>query len=108
MCRCRRVFDFAKQAALSLLAIALLAGAVLTRGIDPRDDPRPQFARMSFDARRERIERSRFGEALEHPLVEQAEVELVAQRMKRRDAPLIRAHFQQRLDRAFTDVLDRG
>ena len=63
---------------------------------------------MPGDAGRERIERAGLDQALEHALVEQPQVEILAERVQRRDASLLRAHLEQRLDRALADVLDRG
>ena len=72
--------------------------AATSRGLTSR--------RMSGDAAGQRVERAGFGQALEHALVEQAEIEILAERLQRRDRALRAADGQQRLDRALADVLD--
>ncbi len=53
----------------------------------------------------ERIERAGLDQAFEHPLVHQAKIGLLAERVQRVDAAELLAHGENRLDGAFADVL---
>ena len=54
----------------------------------------------------ERVERAGLHQALQHALVDQPQIELIAQHVQRRDRPLRRAHAEDRRDRALAHVLD--
>ena len=102
------VVSAAKQLRLPFVPIALKAGPVLARDVDGRHQPRSHFARMARDAAGQGIERAGLRQALEDALVEEPQVEILAQRLERRDRALRLSHGEQRLNRAFADVLDRG
>src|SRR5262249_50413571 len=104
------VEERAKQLRLPFVAIALQARAVLARRIDCRHQARAERRRRQRLVRRaagERIAGARFDQALEHTLVEEPQVEILAQRVQRRDRPLLLPDGEQRFDGAFADVLDR-
>ena len=55
-----------------------------------------------------RVERAGLDQALEHPLVHQAQVDVFAERVQRIDPSELLADGQNRQDRPFADVLDRA
>src|SRR6185436_16151496 len=100
-----------EQPSLAALAIVLEPRAVLAGGVNHSDQPGPQLARRQLfvlGPARKRIERAALDEALEDALVHQPQVEIFAQRMDRAEPSLLGPYLQQRLNRAFTDILDRG
>ena len=84
-------------------AIALQPRAVLAGRVDRREQPRPQRRRRqrlrSGVPSDERVERAGLDEALEHALVDEPQIEILAERVQRRDAALLLPHLEQRLDR---------
>ena len=81
--------------------------AVLARRVDRRHQPRPQRRRRQRRrapvSARERIERAGLDQALEHALVDQPQIEILAERVQRRDPALLlrgpRAATRSRLRR---------
>ncbi len=90
----------AEQERLTAFAILLTPAAMLDRAIDRREQPRAaQRARLCHPlrvVRIERIERARLRQALEHALVDQAQVDLLAHAIERLDLLLRRAHAEHR------------
>ena len=81
-----------RTAALPFVAIALRARAVLAGRVDGGQEPRPQLQRrqaLVLGARRERVERAGLDQALEHALVDQPQIEILAQRVERRMRPCV-------------------
>ena len=80
-----------RTAGTALIAVALVAAAVLERPVDGGEQPRARAARLASAAARERVERARLDQALEHPLVHQPQIDVLAQREERSIAASSRA-----------------
>ena len=89
----------AEELRLPFTEIALVSCTVFTRGVDRGDQPRThcrgrQLAESGVCSSK-RIESACLRQALEHPLVEEPQVELLAQCVQGRNAPMLSAHLQQ-------------
>ena len=96
-----------EQRHLPPIPVTLRAVAVVDRATDRREQHSPHFRRgPACLRRRQRIERPRLDQALEHPPVDEPEIGLFAQPVERRDAAIHLAHLDNGFDGRFTDVLD--
>ena len=81
----------AEQLRLPLVPVALTPRAVLAGRVDRGEEPRPErraTAAARGVGRASESNAPAFDEALEHALVDQAQIEILAERVQRRDAPV--------------------
>jgi hypothetical protein len=96
----------AEEIRLAELAIALGAVAVLDRAVDGAEQL--GASRGQADAGRdETVARARLHQRFEHLLVDDAEIELFAELMDRRDRAGPFADLDDRVNRAFAEAFDR-
>src|SRR5207237_1053651 len=103
--RAARVVVAAEQVVLTQIVVALFARTVLARRIDGCKQSSAARSQM-ISIHQQRIARTRLDKRLEHPLVRQAQIEDLAQRVQRRDASAqLRAREEDRIDRSLAESL---
>ena len=85
---------------MPLVAVALVPAAVLDAPVDGGEEPGARADGGARCRRRERVERAGLDQAFEHALVDEPQVDVLAERVERVDAPELLADAEHREDRA--------